>query len=422
MRILYLNPVGAMGGAERCLLHVMAAVQAIEPSAELHLITSTDGPLLHKAQALGVRARLLRMPETISEVGDSDLREATRLAATTRLAQGVWRAGPATLRYARRLRQLIEDIKPVLVHSNGIKTHFLTRLCGWTEGAVLWHIHDFLAQRPITARALRWASKRVTGAIAVSEAVRQDVQTVLHCVPTEVLHNVVDVNQFSPAPGNGRRLDELAGLPPAEPGTLRVGLVATFARWKGQDVFLEAAARLLAQEPARKLRFYIIGSPIYRTRGSQFSLTELAGRAVELGIARRLGFIGFQNDPATVYRALDVVVHASTQPEPFGLTIAEAMACGRPVVVSQAGGAAELFTDHHDALGVPPGNADALSKAILTLLADPSLRQKLGETARKTAVDRFSPQRLGPEMSRIYHLATRRHSLRLKLKTPPMAF
>ena len=65
-----------------------------------------------------------------------------------------------------------------------------------------------------------------------------------------------------------------------------------------------------------------------------------------------VGFVPFVEDPVPVYRALDVVLHASTQPEPFGLTVVEAMACGRAVVVSAAGGAAELFTDGVDALGV----------------------------------------------------------------------
>src|SRR5262249_14978265 len=69
------------------------------------------------------------------------------------------------------------------------------------------------------------------------------------------------------------------------------------------------------------------------------------------------GLVPFQEDTAAVYRALDVVVHASTQPEPFGLTIAEAMSCSRPVVVARAGGAAGLFSRGPHALGGPPRDA-----------------------------------------------------------------
>jgi len=64
-------------------------------------------------------------------------------------------------------------------------------------------------------------------------------------------------------------------------------------------------------------------------------------------IENRVGFVPFQDNPADVYRALDIVVHASTKPEPFGRTIVEAMACGKPVIAAQTGGAAELFTHDH---------------------------------------------------------------------------
>jgi len=78
-------------------------------------------------------------------------------------------------------------------------------------------------------------------------------------------------------------------------------------------------------------------------------------------IENRVGFVPFQDNPADVYRALDIVVHASTKPEPFGRTIVEAMACGKPVIAAQTGGAAELFTHDHDAVGVPPGDPAALA-------------------------------------------------------------
>ena len=129
----------------------------------------------------------------------------------------------------------------------------------------------------------------------------------------------------------------MAGLPAAAPGTLRVGLVATFARWKGQDLFLKAAAQMVQNRPGQPLRFYLIGGPIYRTRGSQFSEHELRLLALGLDIAPLVGFIGFQQHTADLYRALDIVVHASTEPEPFGLTIIEAMACSKPCASNARG-------------------------------------------------------------------------------------
>ena len=131
-------------------------------------------------------------------------------------------------------------------------------------------------------------------------------------------------------------LDALAGLPPAAEGTVRVGLIATFSRWKGHDTFLRAVASLPASV---RIRPYIVGGALYDTDGSQYSAIELRRLAATYGLADRVGFTGFVESADQAMRALDIVVHASTSPEPFGLVIAEAMACGRALVTSATGGA-----------------------------------------------------------------------------------
>jgi glycosyltransferase involved in cell wall biosynthesis len=232
--------------------------------------------------------------------------------------------------------------------------------------------------------------------------VAQDLQTLLPWLPVQVIYNATNVGRFCPGPGHGCWLDAQAGLAPIEMPLLRVGLVATYARWKGQDVFLEAAAQAIRRLAPQSVRFYIVGGPIYQTAGSQFSREELQWRASQLGIESHVAFVPFQSDPTDCYRALDVVVHASTRPEPFGLTIVEAMACGRAVIAARAGGAAELFQSGFDALGVTPGDAVALAEAIVQLAQVPDLRRQLGTQARTTAVARFDQRRLGEELRKVY--------------------
>jgi len=214
-------------------------------------------------------------------------------------------------------------------------------------------------------------------------------------VPVKLLENSVDVAKFSPGLSEAAKLDKIAGLD-FSTDVVRVGLVATYANWKGHDVFLEAIQR------CQNVRAYIVGGPIYTTAGSQWTEDQLRRKTVELGISDRTGFIPFQDDIPWVYRSLDVVVHASTRPEPFGLTIAEAMACGRPVVVSDAGGAHELFTNRHDAIGHEPGNLDSLVHAIQLLADDALLRETLGRNARVTAVEKFSPLKFGEKLIAAY--------------------
>jgi|SRR5579884_808343 len=399
MRILYLNPIGSVGGAERALLSAMAGVMQTDPSIEVHLLAMTDGPLLRLANEIGVRSTLLPMPKRLTEVGDSGSREGGWLPRLRGLCRRL-ALSPEGWHYSRQLRAVIQSIAPDLIHTNGIKSHLLARLAGISP--VVWYVQDFIGARPLVRRLLPWVQKGVVGAITISDAVDRDARTVLPRLPTRIVLHATDVDRFAPAPADPELLDRLAGLPPAPEGTIRVGLVATYARWKGQDVFLQAAAQLLQQQPGLPVRFYLIGGPIYHTQGSQFSVAELRCLAQELGLQAHLGFIGFQQNPADVYRGLDLAVHASTRPEPFGLTIIEAMACARAVIVSEAGGAAELFTHDHDALGVLPGDISGLARAINSLVVDKRRRQRLAEQARRTAIRRFDQSRLGPQILEAY--------------------
>jgi glycosyltransferase involved in cell wall biosynthesis len=213
----------------------------------------------------------------------------------------------------------------------------------------------------------------------------------------QAVWNAVDLGRFAPD-GPRLDLDALAGLPPAA-DVLRVGLVATFAAWKGHEVFLEALARL---SPDLRVRGYVVGGPIYETAGSQVTLEALRARAGALGLAGRVGFTGFVDDTAAAMRALDVVVHASTEPEPFGLVIAEAMACGRPVVVSAAGGAGELAEAAGSVPTFAPGDAAGLARRITGLAADPRLCTRLGDEGRRTAERCFAPSRMAGELTAVY--------------------
>jgi len=115
-------------------------------------------------------------------------------------------------------------------------------------------------------------------------------------------------------------------------------------------------------------------------------------------------------DSAPAVRALDVVVHASTRPEPFGLAIAEAMACGKPVVASADAGACEVIAAGHDGMTTPPGDAQALAGHLLAL-ATSDLRRAIGQAARVTAVREFSRARAAREVIEVYRQirpATRR--------------
>src|ERR1700722_15168182 len=338
MKILYLNTSGVFGGAERSLLDIIASVGAARPDWKLSLIAGSDGPLIERAREMGIAATAAPMPESLAQIGDAgvDGPAGTQVGRFS-LAASLARAASPTVLCPRSLARKNDASSPTVIHTNGFKMHLLGAWAAGAKTPVIWHVHDYVSARPVMARLMRLEAHRCAAAIANSTSVADDLCAVCPD-PSEAsgagrrarhrhfdittVYNAVNLDQFNPD-GSVAPLDELSGLAPPPAGTIRVGLVATFARWKGHEVFLRA---LVALPAGVSVRGYIIGAPVYQTRGSQYSIAELRALLSELGLAGRVGFTGFVDDVGAAMRALDIVVHASTQPEPFGLSIIEAMA------------------------------------------------------------------------------------------------
>lgn len=387
----------------------MLALREARPAWSLHIVAAEDGPMVAKARAIGVCAELLSFPPALRAFGENRQQAPTGTGSTgffgigskTRRLTGWCRAGIGVLRYWWKLRARLRQVNPDIVHSNGMKMHLLSALAKG-DASLVWHLHDYLGARPAMKPLLRRLSSRCQLLIANSESVAADARRVLPArLPVRAVYNAVDPDVFTPE-GSALDLDKLAGLPPAAPGTVRAGLVATFAFWKGHEVFLRAAA---ACRSVRPIRFYVIGGPVYATGGSQYSVEQLRGIANELGLGDRVGFTGFVEDVPAAMRALDVVVHASTEPEPFGLVIVQAMACGRAVIVSAGGGARELVEPETDALVHAPGDTAGLSNALTCLASDTALRTRLGTAGRAKVRQDFTRTRMAEALVPLYENA-----------------
>ena len=419
MRIVYLNPRGQMGGAEVALLEILASIRAAQPEWKLNLIVSGEGPLGASARVLGVETVVLPFPPSLARIGDAAVSgPAGQGVSQARLLARLLLASAGIANYVTKLRKELRRLDVQVIHANGFKMHILGALAKPASVPLVWHIHDYLSSRPFMVRLMKLLYRRCAIVLTNSNSVKLDIETVCgNTVPIKTVYNSVDTRVFSPD-GPSLDLDQLSGLTPPPNSVVRVGMLATFARWKGHEVFLRALSLLPADLP---FRGYIIGDALYQTDGSQYSVAELKAVAEKLGITDRVGFTGFVAEPAAAMRSLDIVAHASTQPEPFGLVIIEGMACGRAVIASEAGGAAELIqtklrpnstgistsiATETNALGHPPGNAAQLAERIAQLAADPSLRTRLGAAGRATVEQRFNRQRLARELIPIYQSLT----------------
>jgi glycosyltransferase involved in cell wall biosynthesis len=392
VKVLFLNPIGTLGGAEQVLLDLIDSLRRASPDLETEVLTLEEGPLLQEAAALGAATDVLPLPRALATLGESG----EKLEAGRLWMQNA-RAAPALSFWLPRFAALLRRKRGHILHSNGLKTHLLAAVARPRGVPLIWHLHDFLSDRRLTARLLPLLQRRAALSIAVSQAVANDARTVLRGHKIETVLNGIRTELFAPGKVSPVDLDALAGLRPAPANTVRVGLVATYAAWKGHKLFLEAAH----QVHSASVRFYIIGGPVYSTHGSQVTETELRNTIDLLGIGDRCGLVPFQAEVARVYAALDVVVQASTRPEPFGRTVAEAMSSGCVSVAFRAGGVPEQI-DGKTGILVPPWDTRLLAQEIEGLIDSPSRRHQLGTEASRFARERLDSRRLGEAIATIY--------------------
>jgi glycosyltransferase involved in cell wall biosynthesis len=208
-----------------------------------------------------------------------------------------------------------------------------------------------------------------------------------------VIRNIRDWHRFNPELyGEGARPEW--GLLPGQPA---IGMVGLLIPWKGQKVFIEAAARVLAVYP--EARFFVIGGGVDAFPGYPSELHEAVR---QVGGEGRIMFLGQRKDVPHVIAGLDVLVHASVEPEPAGAVIVEGMVMGKPVVATNIGGPPEVIEDGQTGFLVPPGSPEALTEKILLLIRNPELRLRVGQSALEFVKANFSLERDSRRLEAVY--------------------
>jgi glycosyltransferase involved in cell wall biosynthesis len=384
--LLYLTPSGQVGGAERCLLSLAAGLDRgrFRPAA----LVGSEGPLTMMLTEAGVSTETVALP--------AGLRRLSRYHANRGWRARVlpWVEAPG---YWRRLRQAGGRYEPRLIHSNGLKMHMWSAALARGWGArLLWHLHDF-PPPGLALRLLRGGSGRCGLAVANSAAVARayaervpELGAKLRVVPNGVAAERM-------RDGDRQAFRERWGL---GGGDFVIGMIAIFAPWKGQEVFLQAARQARAKAPG--LRFLLVGDDVYDTAGHGGRRRELEALARELDLAEAVRFTGYCEQVVDAYAALDVLVHASTAPEPFGRTAIEAMAAGVPVIAAAAGGMVEVVEDGRSGRLTPPGDAGALAQAMLELHRNTELRRTLAAGGLRRVGECFSEAAVARQMAHCY--------------------
>jgi glycosyltransferase involved in cell wall biosynthesis len=287
----------------------------------------------------------------------------------------------ANTSYVIRLVHLCREQRVDVLHANNfaLEPLWAARLLGIS---VVSHLHGFLY---FPMERSRWRSIRhVKAFISIS-----------HAVTESAVRSGIDPTRIHEIPNFVERVPETS--PPPMPTQLAIGIFGRVAQWKGQKEFLRAAMQVLPRFPG--LRVYVVGDA---SDGDPRYFAECREIAQSSPFADQIEFTGLVTDVAAYYRKCTVVVHASIEPEPFGMVVIEAMAEARPVVASMLGAPPEIIQEGIEGYLINPKDPDTMAGRICALLADPALAANMGIRGHNKVLTKYDPSVAARRFERLY--------------------
>ncbi len=292
---------------------------------------------------------------------------------------------------AWQFSQLLRRSKPDLIHAHDARA------------VAIASIGRFIAGRTLTPPLV--VSRRVDFPVGQNVFSRWKYQQAVHFLcASSAIQNILASDGIphdqTSVVYEGISLERIEHAPPLDlhkefqfpQGSPVVGNIAALAPHKGQKYLVDAAARVVRDMP--ETRFLIIGSG------------ELEGALTrqirELNLGKHVVLTGFRADVLSVLKSLDIFAMSSVT-EGLGTSILDAMAAGRAVVGTRAGGIPEAVLDGETGLLVPTKDENSLADALLTLLRNPSKRHAFGSAGQERAYALFSAERMVDETAATYH-------------------
>lgn len=229
-----------------------------------------------------------------------------------------------------------------------------------------------------------------------------DSRAVFESVPPQQLpargggtiYEVVDVAAFDQTAHLRTELRQKWGVALDE---VVLGMFGRVVEWKGQREFVHAA--IGAMRVNSKIKAFIVGD---ESDGISQYFEEIRQTIRGSGLQDRFVLTGYIEEVEPYYAAVDIVAHASIEPEPCGMVILEGMAAMRAVIAADEGGPRELVAHEVDGLLVKPGDVDGLKDAILRLAADPDTRRAMGANGYRKVKQDFDVDSIAAELLAVY--------------------
>jgi glycosyltransferase involved in cell wall biosynthesis len=393
-RILFMDHTASLGGGEIALLNLVRHLDndRYVPVALLF----ADGPLRQRLEDAGVETHVIELDPRVTRVRKDSLGLNTLLR---------FRDLFTSASFVRKLVRFVRSQQIDLVHTNSLKSDILGGVAARiARKPLIWHVRDRIAAdylpKPVVFLFQR-LSRVVPDIVIANSRATLDTLGLPDLPHGEAVYSGIDLDTRMRVVHDGTHAAQRNGADSTATlvgsGRRSVGLVGRISPWKGQHVFVRAAAAVHRRFP--DVRFQIIGSAMF-AEGSYESEVRLL--VDELELREHVEFTGFREDVGALVAELEILVHASTTGEPFGQVIVEGMAAGKPVVATNGGGVPEIVLDGVTGFLVPMGDPDAMAFAICRLLDDKGLGERMGGEGQRRVQEQFTIQRTALHVEKIY--------------------
>jgi len=289
---------------------------------------------------------------------------------------------------------LIRREKIDVIYCNGTQAKVVGALMGTlNRRPVIWHVRNIQQTRLLGGIINRCAAlSAVKKIICVSRATAAQFRRGREKLV--VIYNGIDVSEYDPAQTKGGIRAEY-GLPA---DTIIVGSTGRIVPRKGYDLFIRSASEVLTnmKRKEKNVKFVIVGDTPYFFRDNH--LIHLKNLVAELGLDDYFIFTGFRKDVRTCLKDFDIFVIPSSYPDPFPRSVIEAMSFALPVVGFRIGGIAESVEDGATGMLNEPGSAEEMGKAVLKLIEDGELRDRMGKAGRERVKKKYSADKIAEEI------------------------
>jgi glycosyltransferase involved in cell wall biosynthesis len=377
MKILFLDQSGKPGGAELCLIDIA------KPYSDRCLVgLFADGSFKNLLQQNKITVEVLAT-------------QAIQVRKESSFAQGLGSLGqlaPIITKVAKIAREYD------LIYANTQKALVVGAIASFlSRRPLVYHLHDILSDEHFSKTnrriAVTCANRFASLVIANSQASKTAfVKAGGRADLTEIVYNGFDPKNYLIGESDVKQLRQELSLE----GQFVVGHFSRLAPWKGQHILLEALAKCPQEVTA-----LLVGDALF---GEQDYVDSLHRQVSDLGLEKRVKFLGFRSDIPQLMSACDLVAHTSISPEPFGRVIVEAMLCGTPVVAAASGGAIELVENDINGFLATPGKPQELAQIITACLQEAEKTATIAKNAQITASQRFDVTIINQQIAELLEL------------------